>query len=134
MSQIAVLIDKGGQTSRMTIDSDTATGANVKSFLDTYSLAGFQKLSKITTVAMTPTAAQVGANVDKKVRITYRDNTTHERGFFVVPAYKGLTMKATDKGDRVDETSGQAICNMYKTKMGLPHAITFIRGTPTQRI
>jgi hypothetical protein len=126
------LQDIGGQHSKASFGADS-TVTLAKAFLNTYSDAGIVGASNVDELVCAGVAPVAASNVDEKVRIIAKDSVTGDKIRFVVSAHKGLTMVHGEKGERVDPTSGAAICAAWKTANALPNALVFLRGTPTQK-
>lgn len=124
-----------GQKSRMQFAS-TSTVTKAKVFLAKYSMAGVAGASNQDSLTCAEVELVEGANVDKKLLIAARDSVTAEILRFVIPAYlvsEDLVLVMGPGGERLDNATGQGICDDWKTANTLTNDLIFLSGTPVQR-
>jgi len=129
------LQDEGTQKGKMQFGA-SSTITLAKAFLLKYSKAGITGANKIETLECAGVDVTAGANVDKKILITARDSVTAEVIRFSIPAYLegvDLVLVPGVKGSRLDEATGQTICDDWKTANALANDLIFLNGTPVMR-
>lgn len=125
---VQLMSEEGGQKSKVTFLSG-ATVTKIKTFLGLYSDAAILGVSKVDKLECAKVAAGAGADVDVKLKITYKNTTTGKYGKIVIPAPKAtLTYDSTAQGERLTATDGDAIVAAYVTANTLTDSLAFTRG------
>jgi len=125
---VQTMSKEGGQKSKVTFGSG-ATVTKIKTFMALYSDAAILGVSKVDKLECAVVAANAGADVDYKLKITYKNTTTGKYGKFVIPApVSTITYDHSDKGDRVNATDGDAIVAAWVTANTITDSLTFTRG------
>jgi len=125
---VQVMSKAGGQKSKVTFGSG-ATVTKIKTFMALYSDAGIVGVTKCDKLVCAAVAANAGADVDYKLKITYKNTTTGKYGKIVIPApVSTLTYDPSDKGDRLSADDGDAIVAAYVTANTISDTLVFTRG------
>jgi len=123
---------EGGQRSKITF-LEGATVTKIKTFMALYSDAAILGVTKCDKLECAAVAAGAGANVDVKLKITYKNTTTGKYGKFVIPApVDTLTYDPSDKGERLSASDGAAIVAAYVTANTITDTLVFTRGVKIQ--
>jgi len=131
---VQTMSELGGQKSKVTFGSG-ATVTKIKTFMALYSDAAILGVSKIDKLECATVAAGTGANVDVKLKVTYKNTTTGKYGKFVIPApVATITYDSTEKGERLSATDGAAIVAAWVTANTITDSLTFTRGVKIQTV